>query len=101
MRALIAFPSVSVIRRMPLFARDVSPKPRARRLFALGLGVRLTGLALIWAGDGSAALWRKALVVLGVVLSIGGIAVLRYLLLAGPLTRLGSRWRARVRSRPA
>jgi len=31
-----------------------------------------------------------------VALSIGGIAVLRYLLLAGPLSRLGARWRARV-----
>jgi hypothetical protein len=86
---------------MSPFAREVSPPSGARRLFALGLGVRLIGLALIWAGDGSAALWRKALVVLGVVLSIGGIAVLRYLLLSGPLTRLGARWRARARSRPA
>ena len=86
---------------MPVFGRDAFRTSRARRLFALGLGVRSIGLALIWAGDGSAALWRKALVVLGVALSIGGIAVLRYLLLAGPLTRLGARWRARVRSRPA
>ena len=70
--------------------------PHSRRLFALGLGVRLLGLALIWAGDGSAAWWRKAVVVLGVALSVGGIVVLRYLLLAGPLGRLQKRWRART-----
>ena len=72
-----------------------TPRPsRTRRLFTLGLGVRLLGLALIWAGDGSPALWRKGVVVLGVLLSVGGIAVLRYLLLAGPLTRLGARRRS-------
>ena len=84
--------------RMPRFARGATPAPGARRLFALGLGVRLVGLALIWAGDGSGARWRQAMVVVGVVLSIGGIAVLRYLLLSGPLTRLGARWRARSRA---
>ena len=61
---------------------------RNRRLFALGLGVRLGGLALIWAADGSALWWRKALVVAGVVLSIGGITVLRYMLLSKPLSRV-------------
>ena len=84
---------------MPLVDRDTARTPRTPRLFALGVAVRLVGLALIWAGDGSAAPWRRALVVLGVVLSIGGIAVLRYLLLAGPLTRLGTWWRARAQSR--
>jgi hypothetical protein len=68
---------------------------RPRRLFILGLGVRLLGLGLIWAGNGSAATWRKGVVVLGVLLSVGGIAVLRYLLLAGPLARLGKRWQSR------
>ena len=64
------------------------------RLFSLGLGVRLAGLALIWIGDGSSSLFRKALVVVGLVLSVGGIAVLRYMLLAGPLSRLSlGRWR--------
>ena len=83
---------------MPRSGRDGTPASNARRLFALGLGVRLAGLALIWAGDGSTARWRQALVVLGVVLSVGGIAVLRYLLLSGPLSRLGARWRAFTRS---
>ena len=81
---------------MPDPRRDTTIRTRPRRLFVVGLFVRLVGLGLIWAGDGSAAWWRKALVVLGVALSIGGIAVLRYLLLAGPLSRLGARWRARA-----
>ena len=79
--------------------RDTTTRNRSRGLFVVGLGVRLLGLGLIWAADGSPAWWRKALVVLGVVLSIGGIAVLRYLLLAGPLSRLGARWRARADAR--
>ena len=53
------------------------------RRFGLGLAVRLFGLVLIWLGDGSPSVFRKALVVLGVVLSIRGIAVLRYLLISG------------------
>ena len=61
---------------------------RNRRLFALGLSVRLVGLALIWGADGSALWWRKAFVVLGVALSIGGITTLRYMLLAKPLSQL-------------
>lgn len=65
----------------------------SRRLFATGLGVRLVGVAMIWLGDGSSALHRRALVVVGVLLSVGGIAVLRYLLLAGPLSRFAARRR--------
>ena len=52
-------------------------------MFGVGLSVRLLGLALIWLGDGSPTLFRKALVVLGIVLSIGGITVLRYMLISG------------------
>ena len=66
------------------------PVTRTRRLFALGLGVRLIGVGLIWAGDGSPATWRKGVVVLGVLISVGGIAVLRYLLLAPLFARLGA-----------
>jgi hypothetical protein len=69
------------------------PVPRTRRLIALGLGVRLLGVGLIWAGDGSPATWRKGVVVLGVLLSVGGIAVLRYLLLAPLFSRWGARRR--------
>ena len=53
------------------------------RTFGLGLAVRLLGLLLIWLGDGSPSVFRKSLVVLGVILSVGGIAVLKFLLISG------------------
>lgn len=56
---------------------------RKWRIFGIGLLVRLLGLALISLGDGSPSVFRKAVVILGVILSIGGIAVLRYLLISG------------------
>ena len=62
------------------------PPPARRRtvkLFLVGLGVRLLGLCLIWLGDGSDSLFHKAVVVTGVVLSVGGIGILKYLLYAG------------------
>jgi hypothetical protein len=62
---------------------QANARPRTLRTFLLGLGVRLLGVLLIWWGDGSDTLVRKTLVVIGVILSIGGIAVLRYLLIAG------------------
>lgn len=49
----------------------------------IGLSVRLLGVALLWFGDGSPSLFRKAAVVVGLILSIGGIGVLRYLLVSG------------------
>lgn len=58
-------------------------KRKKWRMFGAGLAVRLFGLLLIWLGDGSASVFRKAVVVLGVILSVGGIAVLRYLLISG------------------
>jgi hypothetical protein len=54
------------------------------KLFAVGLSVRLVGAGLIWLRDGRASLVRKGLVVVGVLLSIGGIAVLKFLLYRGP-----------------
>jgi hypothetical protein len=51
--------------------------------FGVGLAVRLLGVLLLWLGDGSDSAWRKGLVVIGLVLSIGGIGVLRYLLVSG------------------
>lgn len=53
------------------------------RTFGVGFAVRLLGLLLIWLGDGSPSVFRKSLVVLGVILSVGGIAVLRFLLISG------------------
>jgi hypothetical protein len=61
------------------------------KVFLVGLSVRLFGVGLIWLGDGHDSLFRKALVVAGVVLLIGGTAVLRYLLLTDPLTRAWAR----------
>ena len=68
-------------------------KQREWRLFAVGLGVRLGGVGLLWVGDGGESLFRRALVVLGVILSIGGLTVLRYLLLSEPLSRVTARMR--------
>jgi hypothetical protein len=48
-------------------------------------------VALLWLGDGSDSLFRKAVVILGVALSIGGAAVLRYMLLSPVLSKLAAR----------
>ena len=58
-------------------------KRRKWKLFGIGLAVRLIGVLLIWLGDGRDSVFRKGLVVLGLILSIGGIGVLRYLLISG------------------
>jgi len=60
-----------------------SKKDRKWKVFGVGLAVRLMGLLLIWLGDGHNSVFRKGLVVLGLILSIGGIGVLRYLLISG------------------
>jgi hypothetical protein len=69
------------------FAADAAQARREKRkkwkIFALGLATRLVGVALIWLGDGSDSFFRKTVVVVGVILSVGGIAVLRYLLISG------------------
>ena len=58
-------------------------KRRKWKLFGIGLAIRLVGVALLWLGDGHDSAFRKGLVVLGLILSIGGITVLRYLLFLG------------------
>ena len=73
---------------------------REWRLFGIGLGVRLVGVGLLWLGDGHDSVFRKGLVVVGVILSVGRIAVVSYLLLAEPLSRrsglLKKRWSSSV-----
>lgn len=64
-------------------ARRRCDKRKKWRTFGIGLSVRLVGLALIWLGDGSPSIVRRAVVVLGVILTVGGIAVLRLLLFSG------------------
>ena len=63
-------------------------KQRNWRLFAIGLGVRLLGVGFLWAGDGHTSLGSKIIVILGVILSIGGLAVLRFMLMGPLLARL-------------
>jgi hypothetical protein len=58
--------------------------------FAIGLGVRCVGGLLIWLGDGDDSWFRKGVVIVGVVLSLAGIAVLRYIFLSEPLSKLFS-----------
>jgi hypothetical protein len=65
----------------------VRGKRRKWKWFLSGLAVRILGLFLVWIGDGSDSLFRKPLVIIGVILSIGGIAVLRYLLITGFRTK--------------
>ncbi len=69
-----------------------STKRRSRwKTFTIGLAIRLLGVALIILGDGHHSWPRKAMVIIGVALTVGGITVLRYLLLAEPLSRLTKR----------
>jgi hypothetical protein len=49
-------------------------------VFLIGLGVRLLGVALLLLGDGHSTLLAKATVIVGVILTVGGIAILRWLL---------------------
>ena len=58
-------------------------KQKRWRLFGAGLAVRLIGVALLWLGDGHDSWFRKGLVVVGLILSIGGIGILRFLLISG------------------
>ncbi len=58
-------------------------KRKKWRLFSIGLVVRLLGVVFLWLGNGHDSYFRKGLVVVGIVLSIGGIGVLRFLLISG------------------
>ena len=67
----------------PASPASAAPRHRKLRLFAIGLSIRLLGLWLIWVGDKHDSVFRKSLVVIGVILSIGGIGVLKFLLYHG------------------
>jgi hypothetical protein len=54
-------------------------KPKTLRIILIGLSIRLAGLLLIVLGDGHEHIFFKALVVIGVILSMGGIGVLKWL----------------------
>lgn len=54
-------------------------------MFGIGLAIRLFGAALVWLGDGHDSVFRKGLVASGLILSVGGIGVLKYLLYSGML----------------
>jgi Na+/melibiose symporter-like transporter len=58
-------------------------KQRTWRMFGVGLAVRLVGVAFLWLGNGHDSWFRKGLVIVGLVLSIGGIGILRFLLISG------------------
>ena len=59
----------------------MSGQPASRlRVFLVGLAVRLTGVLLIVLGDGHSTLLAKATVVVGVIVTVGGIGILRWLL---------------------
>jgi NADH:ubiquinone oxidoreductase subunit 4 (subunit M) len=66
------------------------------KLFAVGLLTRLVGLGLIWVGDVHATAAAKGSVVVGVLLSVGGIGVLRYMLFRGLFRQEGSAARGSV-----
>ena len=48
-------------------------------IFLFGVGIRLIGLLLIVVGNGHTSLFSKVVVVVGVILSVFGIGVLKWL----------------------
>ena len=72
-------------------ATGTSDRGGKLKTFALGLGVRLAGVALIALGDGHDNPWAKALVIAGVVVTITGMGLLRYLLFQPLLSRIRPR----------
>ncbi len=68
---------------VPKIDEEIIAKLGKWQLFGIGLAIRLIGVLLLWLGNGHDSMFHKGLVVLGVILSIGGITVLRYLLFLG------------------
>ena len=71
-----------------------SDKRKKSQVIACGIAVRLFGGGLIFVGDGHTSLWSKALVILGVILSVSGIGILRFLLLSPLFDKMGAKIRA-------
>jgi len=71
-----------------------SDRRKKLKAVAVGIIVRLFGGILILLGDGHTSLWSKALVIVGVIISVTGIGVLRYLLLQPFFNKLGSKIKA-------
>jgi hypothetical protein len=63
-------------------------KRKKLKMIATGIIVRLAGVGLIVIGDGHDSLWAKALVVSGVIITVTGMAILRYLLLSPLLSKI-------------
>lgn len=61
---------------------STSDKRKKLKMVAVGIIVRLFGVSLIFLGDGHDSLSSKALVVFGVIISVTGIGILRYILLS-------------------
>lgn len=75
--------------------KTVSAHERKKlKTIAIGIAVRLGGGALIWLGDGHDSLFSKGLVICGVIISVTGIGILRYLLLSPMLTKMGAKIKA-------
>lgn len=72
---------------------EKSPSDRHKKLkvVVVGIVVRLVGLVLIFLGDGHESLWAKALVIVGVIISVTGIGILRYLLLSPMFRKVGTK----------
>jgi hypothetical protein len=70
-------------RSRPALHSTINTPRSTLSIFAFGLSVRLLGVLFIWLGDGHDQWWRKAFVILGVVLTFGGIGVLKFLLVKG------------------
>jgi len=68
---------------MPAIASLPTQTRRNRKLFLIGILIRLLGVAFILAGDHHSDVLHKVIVCLGVFLSVTGIGVLRYMLIAG------------------
>jgi hypothetical protein len=73
---------------------STSDQHKKLKAVAVGITVRLFGGVLILLGDGHTSLWSKALVIVGVIISVTGIGILRYLLLQPFFSKLGSKIKA-------